>query len=464
MVNLFLQIINEWAKSFPQERTFLRAISLSLGLITALGRKTITRVLASTGKDQIDWAADYRIFSRVKWSACSLFRPILKQCLSIIDEDYITVAYDDTLVKKSGKKIKGTGWARDPLGPSFCNNFVWGMRYLQASILMPLYKDGETPCRGVPVQLVKLPKFKKPNKKASEEKHQQYKELCQHYNSSTTFVRELRYLRNEIDHLGYKNKKLIAVVDGSYCNRTCLNANIENTVIVGRTRKDSRLFFKNNKPSVCRRGKKRFYSDHSVTAEEIRKDQLIPYKNMKIHYGQGWRDARYKELKGVYSKHRTQRTPLRLIVIAPTPYRKTKKSKRSYRDPAYLLTTDLYTNVEILIQKYFDRWQIEVNFKDEKQYMGLGKQQVWSQKSIERTCSFVVATYSALLVASIIKYGDRKDKIHIELPKWRNKQGPRPSCLDLLTIMRRELSKSPPNLCYLNVKITKESMIFKSAA
>lgn len=463
-MKVFLQIIYGWESAFPQERSFFRAISLSLGLITALGRKTITRVIASMGKDQVDWTANYRLFSKVRWSACSLFRPILKESLSLIDEGYIAVAYDDTLVKKTGKKIKGTAWARDPLGPPFNNNFVWGMRYLQSSILMPLYKDGKTPCRAIPVQLVKLPKFKRPNKWASLEKHDEYKLLCKKYNSSTEFVKQVRYLRNEINLAGYKEKKLIVVVDGSYCNKTCLQHGLDNTAVVGRTRKNARFFFKDYNAPKPKRGKKRFYTTYSATAEELRRSDDIKYKKMRIHYAGDWREAKYKEVKEVYWKWGTRKRPLRLIIIAPTPYRKTKNSKRYYRDPAYLLTTDLTTNPEILIQKYFDRWQIEVNFKEEKQYMGLGKQQVWSERSIERTCSFVVATYSAILMASIKKYGDDRLKIKHKLPKWRNKVGRRPSFLDLLTIMRQELSKDPPKVGKLGLKFTEKLMIIKSAA
>jgi hypothetical protein len=38
---------------------------------------------------------------------------------------------DDTILKKTGKKISGTSWRRDPLGPPFQNNFIWGQRFLQ---------------------------------------------------------------------------------------------------------------------------------------------------------------------------------------------------------------------------------------------------------------------------------------------------------------------------------------------
>lgn len=74
---------------------------------------------------------------------------------------------------------------------------------------------------------------------------------------------------------------------------------------------------------------------------------------------------KYKEHNKVYWKNGTKKKEVRLIVIGPTPYRLSKKKSLNYRQPAYLLTTDINTETSILIQKYFDRWQIEVNFREE---------------------------------------------------------------------------------------------------
>jgi hypothetical protein len=43
-----------------------------------------------------------------------------------------------------------------------------------------------------------------------------------------------------------------------------------------------------------------------------------------------------------------------------------------YRDPAYLLTTDLHSSPKQLLQIYFGRWQIEVNHREEKDTLGIG--------------------------------------------------------------------------------------------
>jgi hypothetical protein len=434
-----LDIIGDWDKYFPSKNSACRAKALALGLLVTIGRTVISRALLATGKENVDWSAAYRFFSRTFWSPCTLFRANLKASLPYLNERIIAIAWDDTLIKKTGKRILGTSWQRDSLSPPWRVNFSWGFRFLQASLLLPLYRElNGKPCRAIPVQFEKLPKHKKPRKNAPQEAHEKYEELCKQYNASTTFVKMLRYMRNELNALGLKSKTLLAVVDGSYLNRTTLNHGINGVSLVGRTRKNARFFFR-----VKPKKGKQFYSRESFTAEEFRRDKSKPYKETTIHYAGKYRKARYKEITEVYQKHSTKKKPLRLIVVAPTPYRRTKNSRREYRDPAYLLTDDFTLSAKILIQKYFDRWQIEVNFKEEKQQLSLGKQQNWSHKSVEKVPAFIVASYGALMLAGVLRFSeDRNHKDFQTLPKWRNKTAKRPSFADFQQVLRREISDS----------------------
>lgn len=138
-------------------------------------------------------------------------------------------------------------------------------------------------------------------------------------------------------------------------------------------------------------------------------------------------------------KSGTLARPLRLITIAPLGYRRTKKSKLLYRDPAYLLTTDLTSPVEILIAAYFDRWEIEVNHREGKSLFGVGDAQVWLEQAAPRVPQFQVAVYAMLLLASLIAYGAKRTDHYLSLPKWRKDEERRPSILDIPARMREEL-------------------------
>ncbi len=435
LLTTLLNLISSWDNSFPRKRSAYRAKAMCISLLMTVGRKLFTRALCASGRSQADWSADYRLFSRCRWSPCVLFRPLLRTACDLVDESHITVAFDDTLIKKSGKKIRGSAWLRDPASPPFCCNFVRGIRYLQASLLLPLYQRKDpSPCRAIPVQFTQLPKFKKPRKNASEREWQDYNLLTRKHNTSTEFVKQLRFLRHELDLANLQEKPLVAVVDASFINQTCLQSDIRNTFILGRTRKNCRLHFRASQPG------RRFYSLESFTAEDLRRNELFPYKSTRAHYAGDFRQIRYKEFPEVFWKWSTRKKPLRLIILAPTPYRRTHKSKLEYRDPAYLLTTNFELSAETLIQKYLDRWQIEVNFEEEKQQMTLGKQQVWSQRSIPRAPAFIVACYAALLLAGVLHFSDRRlEGVFEKLPKWRNKEPSRPTFADLSAVLKREL-------------------------
>jgi hypothetical protein len=178
LLEVLLDLISSWDKIFPQVRTAVRARVLALSLLVTLGRKTLTRAICAGQREDRDWSADYRVFSRCEWKSSELFAPMRQRGCQLIDDKIIAVGYDDTLVRKTGKKIKGSSWQRDPLSPPFCCNFVWGMRYLQASLLLPLYqKNWDTPPRALPIQFEQLPHFKKPKKKAPQEQWDEYKKL-----------------------------------------------------------------------------------------------------------------------------------------------------------------------------------------------------------------------------------------------------------------------------------------------
>ena len=122
-----------------------------------------------TGNTQKDWSADYKVFSRSPWEPRALFHPILEQAIQEQKLERIVISTDDTRVWRNGKHVPQTQWHRDPLGPPFQTNLRWGHRFLQASLVLPLYlQDGESSSRSIPVRFEMAPVVKKPGKKASE--------------------------------------------------------------------------------------------------------------------------------------------------------------------------------------------------------------------------------------------------------------------------------------------------------
>ena len=128
-------------------------------------------------------------------------------------------------------------------------------------------------------------------------------------------------------------------------------------------------------------------------------------------------------------------------MIAPVPYKLSKRSRANYRDPAYFLSTDLNSPIKLLVQACFDRWQIEVNHRDEKDILGVGQAQVRSVKSVPRQPALAVASYSMLLLAALREFGPGRTDNYVMHPRWR-KNSKRPSFLDIVTLLRKETTET----------------------
>ena len=133
---------------------------------------------------------------------------------------------------------------------------------------------------------------------------------------------------------------------------------------------------------------------------------------------------------------------MRLFVVAPTPYRTRHSGKIYYRQPAYLLTTDQASRAQALLQICVDRWQIEVNQREEKDRVGIGQAQLWNAIAVPKQPALSVAAYSALLLAALFAFGADRGAAYAALPKWR-RHALRPSCLDLITLLRKEVVEHP---------------------
>lgn len=439
LLQTLLKLIEQWDFVFPQDRSRLRARAMAFGILCGVGKRTITRAIGFHGNTHKDWSADYRVFSRSPWEPRGLFHPIFQHAIVSQALERIVVSIDDTRIWRTGKHVPETQWHRDPMGPPFQTNLRWGHRFLQASVVLPLYQqDQESSSRAVPIRWEMAPVVKKPGRKATEDQLKVYREEKKKFNLSRQFVAMVKELRHRLDTTGHQAKALIVVGDGSFCNSTVFGQDwtAQNVSVVARTRKDIVLC----KPA---RDPRRFYGKTKFTPEEVRRrDSLARWQIERIFHGGCYREVRYKEITKLYWQGGAKKREVRLLVIAPVGYRTTKKGRKYYRQPAYLLTTDLVTPAAILIQAYFDRWGIEVNHRDEKEILGVGQAQVWNEKSVRKVPAMMVAMYSWLLLAGLDCYGAKRTQDYEPLPKWRRK-AKRPSCLDLITLLRRQLAENP---------------------
>lgn len=424
-------------KAFNQKRTLERARRLGLGLLTCFGRHTITGLLTATGQQFIDWSAAYRLFKKDRMDINSLFDVVRQKSISILPGCQRIIAHmDDTIIRKRGKKIPGTAWRRDPLGPPFRVNFIWGQRFIQISLAVA-QEQGFCQSRSIPIDFHHSPSIKKPGRLATEEEILEFKKQRPSASLSNQGSIRIRHLRNKLDEDGHQNKNLCLGVDGSYTNHTVLKQLPPNTTLIGRIRKDTKLYAIPEKQPA--KGRKKVYGQQMPTPEQIRQSNDYIHTEIKAWAAGKVHTFKVKVIKNLKWRSAGQHHTLQLIVINPLRYRLTKASRILYRDPTYLICTDNNMNLEELLQAYLWRWEIEVNFRDEKTLLGCGQAQVRDPEAIAKAPAFSVAMYAFLHLSSLLANKIRDQSV-LPRPKWdpaKDKQ--RLSTMEIINLFRSQV-------------------------
>ena len=109
-------------------------------------------------------------------------------------------------------------------------------------------------------------------------------------------------------------------MDGSFTNKTVFRDLPPNTTVVGRIRKDARLFLPPTPSDRPRRGRRRWYGDPLPTPEQIRQDPTIPWVTAPAWGAGQIHRFEVKTLSPVRWAG-TGRKDARLVVIRPLAYR-----------------------------------------------------------------------------------------------------------------------------------------------
>ena len=417
--------------AFKQNRVYERARRLAISAVIALGKRNVSGLLCTAAEQFVDWSAAYRLFDKERMDREAVFSPARDTVIGRLRHDEpLVVMMDDTLIRKRGRKVHGTGWKRDPLGPHFCDNFVWGQRFLQMSAALP-DRDCHGRARAIPIDFLHAPSASKPKKRAAKEEWQKYRILQAQMKVSTLAADRLHELRKQTG-----DKRIICALDGGFTNRTVFRNIPDNTTLIGRIRKDAKLFAVPKEESASRRGRRSFYGESLQTPDEVRQNKDIPWQTVEA-FAAGRRHAfEVKVMPNVRWKGTGERT-VQVVIVRPLAYRPRKGAHLLYRNPVYLICTDKDLDLRQLMQSYLWRWEIELNFKEEKTAIGVGEAEVRSKQSVENTPAFVVASYAYLLLAGT---DERIKEKALPRPKWQKAlEDERASTQQMRSLFRSQL-------------------------
>lgn len=429
-------MISDCRSATGQHRCWARLRRHLLAQLVCLGRHTLTAVKATSGEAFSDWSSDYRLYSRERFDPDAVFG-VVRRCIHqrLDAEAPFVVAMDDSMLRKTGRKIHGVAYRRDPLSPPFQANLVLGQRVLQVSAAL----TGTTPAalRMVPIDFVHIPTPAKPSKHADAAQWAAYRQAADRSRINRHGLERITELRRKLDQDGAGPRPLWVTVDGRFTNRNVMRTLPARTIFIGRIRADAVLYHL-PEPSAPGRGRKRIYGAPAPTPEQLRQSDAVPWQSVA-----GWACGRphafrVKRLRPLRWRATSDQVNVQIVVIAPLGYRLSKPGRVLYRQPAYLVCTDPDLPLEKILQAYLQRWDIEVNFRDDKTLLGVGQAQVRVPASTASVPALAVAAYSLLLLAAHAAFPGSSGCL--PAPKWRRRRPEQRAALsDLIALLRHDL-------------------------
>jgi hypothetical protein len=131
--------------------TFPTFVGLVVGLIAQTRRRTVCGMLTGAGLEQV-WhhSRAHRLFTNARWSGDALGLVLADLIVTRLlpTDSALTIAVDDTLFKRSGKKVFGVAWHHDgaakgpkPIGFGNCwvvAGIVVQLSFLSRPVCLPV--------------------------------------------------------------------------------------------------------------------------------------------------------------------------------------------------------------------------------------------------------------------------------------------------------------------------------------
>jgi hypothetical protein len=290
----------------------------------------------------------------------------------------------------------------------------------------------------VPILFHHAPSAKKPAKGATASQITEYHEQAKQRRLNIQAIEQMRLLREQCP----MDRSILFCGDGSYTNSTVVRQLPAQCTYIGRLRRDAKLHYLPDAVALKPTGRPRRYGLSAPTPEQLRVDDSIAWTRVSAFAAGKYHDFKIKTLDSVLWRKSGTQQVVRVVVIAPLAYRRTKGERLLYRAPAYLICTDPNLPIEKLLQAYLWRWGIETNFRDEKSLIGVGDAQVRTASSNLHLPAVMVAAYAMLLVAALRLYQADSLPATLAQPKWRSstlRPNTVPPCGELLRTLRSEI-------------------------
>lgn len=385
---------------------------LLLGAILAPGPRTVTGALRIMGLAmERHFTTYHRVLNRASWSGRQASRILLGLLITglLPPGAPIILGADDTVERRSGRKITAKGCYRDAVRSTKKHVIrCFGLKWVSMMLLVPV------PWSGRVWAFPFLTALCWPAKKQGRRRHK----------TNIDWVRQMmRQVRRWLPA-----RQLVLVVDGGFAAVSLALACVKSRVaMVSRLRWDAALYHPPGPRPPGQRGPKPAKGPRQRSLQGWAERRDTPWETVEV----AWYGGQRKPL-WVFSRTALWYTPrlppvaIRFVIVCDP--------ERKLRMEAFFCT-DLQATPGQILEWVVRRWSVEVTFEEARAHLGLETQRQWSALAIARTTPVLLALFSIVTLWALrLSHGE---PMPVEATAWYHKT--EPTFADCLALVRRHL-------------------------
>jgi len=382
--------------------TFASLTTILTGWVFAR-RHTITRMILVVGDGAGKHFSSYhRVFSAAHWSLDALGLAVLDLMQPFLGS-VVMLGLDDTLARKRGVKMFGTGMHHDPLLSSRSKAITnWGHSWVVLGVIVELpFRRGHFYCLPILFRLFL-------NKKSAAKHRRTYRTRP-----------ELAVEMLELLCGRRKHQRFHVIADSAYGGQSVLCCLPTTCDLTSRLVKDARLYAA---PPERKRG---------TNGRPRQRGERLPTPLAML-------DGRCRRVTlSIYGRREHARLADQVAQVYAAPTRPLRvvatEAVQGGRGQEAFYSTCWDATAEQVLGWYAMRWSIEVTNHDSKQHLGFEQPQGWTRRSVERTAPLAMLLYS-LIVLWFARDGHHSWR-PLKCPWYTSKT--EPSFADMLATLRR---------------------------
>ncbi len=459
----FVSVLQQFRPHFSGP-SFENLTVLVAGFVHALGGHRITDALRAAGPSASKhYTTYYRFFSRARWSLDDVGLQLMEFLVARFNLDTVELVLDDTLTRRSGKKVALASMHADPLlkkqtrGRAFVSYghvFVVLAVHLSLPLLgktgwaLPaLFRLYEAPSRGGHKDSPSDIRREHARRRADKAQRTRLRKTDREYVDDEVRACDPRPEEEPIPKKALRKKtefgadlvllvarrfpdlKFRLLADHLYNGRTVLHAilsQVDNVHVITRGRPDAALYEMPPERKPGQRGRPRVKGARLLNPKEWAEAHPEAFRETKVTmYGRevtlhvaSYLGMAYRSLPGRL---------LRYVIV--------KDPDGIYRTD-YIISTDTELTEEEVLAAYSNRWPLERTFQDCKQKLCIQNPQIQLPTSVRRSVPFGMLIYSLVVTWYVIHGHQVAAATRPAADPWYP-GNERPSFTDMIATLRR---------------------------